>query len=272
MRRHPENLRPQTVPGDAIRRQVHIGHGFNHDIQKLFPSFGWLQRHSFDTSFQSAAHLQQATERRVSAGADTATQGTASEYAPSYSAGSGLQPLVELQRDKKFKQVSFRPQGNYPASTGTSKTNYPCLTNGMVPCVAVMMTGATPDESRRNARLFHIASANTKAAESIVDYKKYLLADGLTNQFAVLAGGETDERKYRDLGMDHRTASAMAAQTRAELADRKEKLSSANIRVAKDDTGENRPSYMTGMANVGFELKQTDGKVKFSYLKNVKLT
>jgi hypothetical protein len=225
----------------------------------------------FDTSFESAEHLQQATESRVRAGEDSVTRGTISEYAPSYSAGSGLQPLVELQRDKKFKAVSFRPQGDYPTSTGTSKTSYPCLTNGMVPCIAVMMTGASPDESRRKARLFHIASANTKAAESLVDYKNYLSADGLTNQFAVLAGGETDERKYRALGMDQATASTMAAQTRAELADLKAKLSSANIRVAKDDTGESRPSYMTGMANVGFELKETDGKVKFSYLKNVKL-
>jgi len=225
----------------------------------------------FDTGFYSTADLRERTRTRATSGTDLASRGDTKEFAPSYSKGSGHHPLFELQPERRFKQVSFRPSGEHPASTGTSKLNYPCLTNGLVPCVAVMMTGASPDGTRRKARLFHVASSNTKAGDALVEYKNYLATDGLTEQFAVLAGGEVRPEKYKELGMDDAAAKAAASQTRDELATLKAQLSAGSIRVAKDDTGENRPDYLTGMSNVGFELKERDRQIKFSYLKNVSL-
>jgi hypothetical protein len=222
----------------------------------------------FDTKFSGQADLTTKTMQKIQSQTMVGTRGNAKEFFPTPSRGGALQPLTELSAQRPFKQVSYRFSGDHPASTGTSKTDVPCLTNGLGPCTAVMLTGASPDGTARKARLFHVSPANSKAGDTVADYKKYLVANGLTDIFAVLAGGDVNPAGYKAQGMDDARAQHSAQNTRVAIDSLRQRLGAEGVRIAKDDAGDKRPNFMTGSSNVGFELKNREGQIKFSYLKN----
>ncbi|MFC7518716.1 hypothetical protein ACFQUU_27265 [Herbaspirillum sp. GCM10030257] len=179
--------------------------------------------------------------------------------------------MERLSQRQSYKLVSNRVNGDYPASAGTSRTDYPCLTNALGPCVAVIMTGASDDEKKRNGRIFHVDSRNTKARETLKEYKELLIENGLKQISAILVRGCVTPSVFQKMipNCSEESANQYAQQGKKFVDDLRELMRTENIPIVRDDAGENRPESVTGESTVGFKLKRDGEKIAFEYLQNV---
>ena len=200
---------------------------------------------------------------------DAIRKGDSMELLPSYSAG-GASPTSTLAHDKPLKMVSYRPIGEYPTSTGTSKMGVPCFTNGVGPCVAIIISGMSPDSTRAKGRIFHAYSKNTRTSEALSEFKSYLDELGLTQQSAILVGGNRDEKNYEGPGVD---AAAEAEKTRQVVEGIKQSIRADDIEIVKDLTCEALPGHISKDSNIGFEFSKdgATGKISLDFHEDVRM-
>ena len=223
----------------------------------------------FDTTFKDHADLSRKYTVRALLENDRERRGDDVEHYPAPAASRLLEPLRRLVSGRKFKQVSFRDSLMHPTSTGTSKTGVTCATNGVGPCTVVIMTGASPDETRRNARLFHVFFTNRKAGKALAEYKKCLVQNGLTDVSAILAGSYGNPEVHMADGEENAPSDEVIRRSEINAAVLHRYLEKDDVRIIEDATRANRPSYLTTSSTVGFELYKTaQGKIKLDYWLN----
>lgn len=200
---------------------------------------------------------------------DNIRKGDSMELLPSYSAG-GTSPSSTLAPDKPFKMVSYRPLGEYPTSTGTSKIGLPCFTNGVGPCAAIIIAGMSLDSTRAEGAIFHAYSRNTKTSEALSEYKAYLDALGLTQQSAILVGGNLDKKNYEGPGVD---AAAEAENTRQVVDGIRRGLEDGGIDIVENLTCEALPKHISKDSNIGFEFSKDEatGKIALDFHLDVRM-
>ncbi|RZI40923.1 hypothetical protein EGT07_21750 [Herbaspirillum sp. HC18] len=149
-----------------------------------------------------------------------------------------------LQPGDTVKMIGYNADESPVATTGTSRIDMPCLTDGMGPCIAVAIGG----ERRNNgsclpgakARIFHVFPFNTNSVQELSSYITKLQDAGLTVR-AAMHGGEEMIRLSRK----------QAANLRAMFAE-------ANVHVDFDETCEN----LVGSTLLGAVIRE-DNSVQF---------
>jgi hypothetical protein len=79
----------------------------------------------------------------------------------------------------------------YAATTGTSRPNVLCITDGMGPCIGVAIIGEKDGQAK--ARLFHVFSYNTTAPASIKAHINDLKKNGMAVRVGISGGIKGDE-------------------------------------------------------------------------------
>jgi hypothetical protein len=128
--------------------------------------------------------------------------------------GNPQSRTVTLFANSLAKVVGYNSEeGDTVATTGTSKLNTLCITDGFGPCIGVAIGGEKFDRRGRllpgsKVRIFHVFPRNATSREEIGLYVQKLQSWGLTVR-AAMHGGDVDSQ--RSVGQSRRLRALFSA-------------------------------------------------------------